>query len=76
MKTSTKTARADLFCEGWCSRVYHKITALVPTEQESQLVAQYIEKHPEPELRRVSRRQGDQARSVSLTAWLDCRKTG
>ena len=45
MKTSTKTARADLFCEGWCNGVYHKITALVPSEQESQLVAQYIEKH-------------------------------
>ena len=42
LKTSTKTARADLFCEVW-----EKVTALVPTEQETQLVAQYMEKnHP------------------------------
>ena len=36
-----KTARADLFCEGWCNGVYHKISVLVPSEQENQLVAQY-----------------------------------
>ncbi|MFB2709805.1 DUF2786 domain-containing protein [Aeromonas veronii] len=47
IKTSTKTARADLFCEGWCYGVWEKVTALVPTEQETKLVAQYMEKnHP------------------------------
>ena len=44
IKTSTKTARADLFCEGWCQGVWSKVTALVPTEQENQLVSQYMEK--------------------------------
>lgn len=72
MKTSTKTARADLFCEGWCNGVYHKITALVPTEQESQLVAQYIEKHnpnlSTGESRAAKATKRDQ--SASLHGWI------
>ncbi|MCP1601457.1 hypothetical protein J2S82_003414 [Aeromonas caviae] len=72
MKTRTKTARADLFCEGWCNGVYHKITALVPTEQESQLVAQYIEKHlpnlSAGESRAAKATKRDQ--SASLHGWI------
>ncbi|WP_265432842.1 DUF2786 domain-containing protein [Aeromonas salmonicida] len=72
MKTSTKTARADLFCEGWCNGVYHKITALVPTEQESQLVAQYIDKHhpnlSSGESRAAKATKRDQ--SASLHGWI------
>lgn len=72
MKTSTKTARADLFCEGWCNGVYHKISALVPSEQESQLVAQYIEKHhpnlSAGESRAAKATKRDQ--SASLHGWM------
>ena len=72
MKTSTKTARADLFCEGWCNGVYHKISALVPSEQESQLVAQYIEKHhpnlSTGESRAAKATKRDQ--SASLHGWI------
>ncbi len=45
MKSTTKTARADLFCEGWCQGVYGKVVALVPSEHENELVAQYKAKH-------------------------------
>lgn len=45
IKASTKTARADLFCEGWCNGVYSKVTAMVPTEQESLQVSEYMGKH-------------------------------
>lgn len=38
----TKTARADLFCEGWVSGVYQQVRALVPSEKEQALVAQYM----------------------------------
>lgn len=72
IKTSTKTARADLFCEGWCHGVYHKISALVPSEQESQLVAQYIEKHhpnlSAGEFRQAKATKRDQ--SASLHGWI------
>ena len=72
MKTSTKTARADLFCEGWGNGGDHKISALVPSEQESQLVAQYIEKHhpnlSAGESRAAKATKRDQ--SASLHGWM------
>lgn len=71
LKASTKTARADLFCEGWCNGVWHKVIALVPTEQESQLVAQYIEKHY-PDLTTSKSREAKATKrdqSASLQGW-------
>jgi len=72
IKTSTKTARADLFCEGWCQGVWSKVTALVPTEQENQLVSQYMEKHyPNLETskgRAAKATKRDQ--SASLLGWI------
>lgn len=48
LKKTTKTNRADLFAEGWIRGVRHKITALVPTEQEQELIQLYIEQqYPE-----------------------------
>lgn len=72
MKTSTKTARADLFCEGWCNGVWHKVTALVPTEQENELVAQYMEKHY-PDLQTIKPRAAKATKrdqSASLLGWI------
>ncbi|MNQ74663.1 hypothetical protein D3C85_894280 [compost metagenome] len=72
IKTSTKTARADLFCEGWCHGVWNKVTALVPTEQENQLVAQYIEKH-HPNLTTGKTREAKATKrdqSASLQGWV------
>ena len=46
LKPKTKTARADLFCEGWVSGVYQQVRDLVPSEKEQALVAQYMsQKH-------------------------------
>lgn len=46
LKPTTKTARADLFCEGWVSGVYQQVRDLVPSEKEQALVAQYMsQKH-------------------------------
>ena len=72
IKTSTKTARADLFCEGWCNGVWHKVTALVPTEQENQLVTQYMEKHY-PNLQTGKSRAAKATKrdqSASLLGWI------
>lgn len=72
LKTRTKTARADLFCEGWCNGVWHKVTALVPTEQENQLVAQYMEKHY-PDLQTSKVREAKATKrdqSASLLGWI------
>ncbi|WP_461605431.1 DUF2786 domain-containing protein [Aeromonas allosaccharophila] len=72
IKTSTKTARADLFCEGWCNGVWHKVTALVPTEQECQQVAHYIEKH-HPYLTTGKSREAKATKrdqSASLQGWI------
>lgn len=72
MKASTKTARADLFCEGWCNGVWHKVTALVPTEQENELVAQYMEKHY-PNLETSQSRAAKATKrdqSASLLGWI------
>jgi hypothetical protein len=45
LKPASKTNRADLFAEGWVMAVLHKIEALVPTEDEQNLVQLYMEKH-------------------------------
>lgn len=45
LKAVTKTNRADLFAEGWIMAVLHKIEALVPCEEEQNLVQLYMEKH-------------------------------
>ncbi len=46
LKPKTKTARADLFCEGWVSGVYQQVRDLVPSEKEQALVAQFMsQKH-------------------------------
>lgn len=45
LKTATKTNRADLFAEGWIMAVRRKVEALVPTEDEQNLVQLYMEKH-------------------------------
>lgn len=55
LKTATKTNRADLFAEGWIMAVRRKVEALVPTEDEQNLVQLYMEKHY-PELETVKTR--------------------
>lgn len=40
-KPANRTARADQFCEGWASGVYHIVAELVPTDAEATLMAAY-----------------------------------
>lgn len=73
IKASTKTARADLFCEGWCNGVYSKVTAMVPTEHENHQVSEYMAKHyPEVEEGKSrdakSTRRDDSARVMGFIA--------
>ncbi len=44
LKTSTKTARCDLFCEGWVSGVYQQVTDLSPNEKERELIRLFKER--------------------------------
>lgn len=76
LKASTKTARADLFCEGWCYGVFEKITPLVPSEKEIQLVAQYMEKHyPNLETKKVREAKARHREKIdSLRAGFDAAK--
>jgi len=45
LKLTTKTNRADLFAEGWIIAVRRQVEALVPTEDEQNLIQLYKEKH-------------------------------
>ena len=56
MKTTTKTTRADLFCEGWCRAVWAKVQQLVPSEKESALVKQFMEQN-HPKLKQATARE-------------------
>lgn len=56
MKTTTKTTRANLFCEGWCRAVHTKVQRLVPNEKEASLVKQFMEQH-HPELNQATARE-------------------
>ncbi len=48
IKRSTKTARADIFCEAWVASVHNKVKAFVLSDEESQQLSQYMEaKHPD-----------------------------
>lgn len=48
IKTSTKTSRADLFCEGWVGSVRTKVKAFALSDEESQQLATYMKQaHPE-----------------------------
>lgn len=38
-----KTAKADLFCEGWLMGVYQQVIAMVPDEKETVLIKSFIE---------------------------------
>ncbi|WP_367971625.1 DUF2786 domain-containing protein [Vibrio scophthalmi] len=47
IKSSTKTARADLFCEGWVVSVSHLVKEFALSESESNQIDEYIkQKHP------------------------------
>jgi hypothetical protein len=39
---ATTVRRADLFCEGWVYAVAHKIDALVPSEQQEEVIEAYL----------------------------------
>ena len=56
MKATTKTTRADLFCEGWCRAVYAKVQRLVPNEKEAALVKQFMEQR-HPKLKQATARE-------------------
>ncbi|EGT5658500.1 DUF2786 domain-containing protein [Citrobacter braakii] len=43
-KPANRTAKADLFCEGWASGVWRIVAELVPTEAETTLMASYRER--------------------------------
>ncbi|WP_140921516.1 DUF2786 domain-containing protein [Limnobaculum xujianqingii] len=44
IKTSTKTARADQFCEGWISGAYKAVTPFIIPDDEKNLMAVYMDK--------------------------------
>jgi len=56
---TTKINRSDLFAEGWITSVYRKVEALVPTEEEQQLVQLYQEKN-HPSLVQIKNRSAEQ----------------
>lgn len=60
IKTKTKTARADLFCEGWCSGVRHKVKALLPSAKELELIERFKQK-------RFQNLEGAKAREAKVT---------
>lgn len=43
-KPANRTAKADQFCEGWASGVWHIVAELVPTESETTLMELYRER--------------------------------
>lgn len=43
-KPANRTAKADLFCEGWASGVWKIVAELVPTEAETTLMQSYRER--------------------------------
>ncbi|KNC89689.1 DUF2786 domain-containing protein [Trabulsiella odontotermitis] len=43
-KPANRTAKADQFCEGWASGVWHIVAELVPTESETTLMEVYRER--------------------------------
>lgn len=50
MKTRTKTARADLYCQGWVNGVDQQVEAMAPTEREAALVERYFaQRYPSTE---------------------------
>lgn len=55
----TKINRADLFAEGWITSVYNKVEALVPTEEEQQLIQLYQKKNY-PNVTNVKTRSAEQ----------------
>ncbi|MBZ9612182.1 DUF2786 domain-containing protein [Rheinheimera maricola] len=61
LKLTTKTNRADLFAEGWISAVRRQVHALVPTEEEQNLIQLYKEKHF-PKLHKTEVRSAEQKR--------------
>lgn len=47
IKRSTKTARADIFCEAWVTGVYDKVVAFALSDEETQQLTEYMEaQHP------------------------------
>ncbi|WP_407546527.1 DUF2786 domain-containing protein [Vibrio parahaemolyticus] len=76
MKRSTKTKRADQFCDGWCTGVHRKVTAFALSETEQEQVKAFKEQQSDLEdvdLRsRKARSNADiQARSDGYVAAQD-----
>jgi hypothetical protein len=45
MLKKNKTAKADLFCEGWLAGVYQQVIDLVPEEKEQALIDAFVALH-------------------------------
>ncbi|CAH8242723.1 conserved hypothetical protein [Vibrio aestuarianus] len=56
IKTSTKTSRADIFCEGWACSVRTKVKAFALSDEESQQIDTYM-KQAHPDLKTSDARQ-------------------
>lgn len=69
-KQTTKTRRADLFCEGWIQAVAGKIAALAGNERQTAAIEAYIAKHY-PSLRDLAGRDRNDGRSISDREWDD-----
>lgn len=62
-KTSTKTRRADLFCEGWVHSVAGKIHAFANTDKQKSAIDAYITKNL-PTLRSLEARDRNEDRTL------------
>lgn len=67
-KRTTKTQRGDAFAEGWCHAIYQKVQALLPNEQELELIDRAIAAKF-PDLTDSKVRKVDKKRKDVDSAW-------
>jgi len=67
-KSSTKTARGDLYAEAWCTGVRSKIEAFAGGERNAALIAQYLEQR-HPEMGTTKPKDRTEGRNVKHNDW-------
>lgn len=69
IKRSTKTARADKYCEGWICGVYQHITKLVPTSEQEALINAYCsENRPATIEGKIRPAKSNKATDIAMSA--------
>ena len=70
-KTSTKTARSDIFCEAWVSGIQRLLQTFSRTEQQSAAIAAYMS-NKYPDLRNITprdRNEGKNSAALDAAYW-------